>query len=305
MGLEPAHGRLLLARLCRTQPMKGHHRLAARRPAWSVPVGGGLLSHPISTVTGMVGEVQGSEAELPGWRLRVYPEAREAAGVFRASFDQRPGWRGNPGEAVNPERCQDAAASRARGKFRRYTVANQLTRMGDVTYRGSGCQDPLELREDMATFFRNVRAGLGGRRIPYVWVPEWHKTDHGLHAHYAFGRYVRRSLLEAAWGRGFVHIQLIGDLPVGSTAVDEARQAARYLAKYIGKDFDKGRMAGLHRYEVGQGFQPREVVVRGVTLGEAIAHASEVMGGRPAEVSLSDEWPNWTGPSAVGLKWGA
>ena len=40
----------------------------------------------------------------------------------------------------------------------------------------------------MGEFFRSLREGLDGRPLPYVWVPEWHKTDHGLHAHFAFDR---------------------------------------------------------------------------------------------------------------------
>ena len=80
--------------------------------------------------------------------------------------------------------------------------------------------------------------------LPYVWVPEWHKTGHGLHLHFAVGRFVPRGMIEQAWGHGFVHIKLLGDLPVGSGALAEARQAAGYLSKYVGKSFDDdGRIA--------------------------------------------------------------
>ena len=42
--------------------------------------------------------------------------------------------------------------------------------------------------------------------------------------------------------RGRVHIKLIGDLPVGSGALEEARMAARYLAKYVSKNVGDERV---------------------------------------------------------------
>ena len=186
--------------------------------------------------------------------------------------------------------------------MRRYAAANRLNRLGTLTYEGEGCHDSAELRKHMSRFFRNLRKLLGGKPLPYVWVPEWHKTDHGLHVHFALGRYVRRSIINEAWGRGFVHIKLLGDLPVGSTTLHEARLAARYLSKYVGKDFGTEHERGRHRYDVAEDFQPREVVVRAIKLDQAIAHASEIMGRRPESVSLSQDWPNWTGPTAVGVR---
>jgi hypothetical protein len=54
------------------------------------------------------------------------------------------------------------------------------------------------------------------------------------------------------WDRGHVHIKLLGDLPVGSGSLAEAKLGARYLGKYAGKSIDDGRPASLHRYEVDQ-----------------------------------------------------
>jgi hypothetical protein len=238
-----------------------------------------------------------------GWYISVYPDAREAAGSFRATIDSWDGRRGTPGEGKDPERSRLVASSRARTKLRRYCAANRLNRFGTLTYAGHGCHDPLQLRADLAEFFRNVRTGLGGRPIPYVWVPEWHKTDHGLHGHFAFARYVRRTLIEQSWARGFVKIKLLGDLPVGSTGLDEARRAGGYMAKYIGKDFDHEHLSGLHRYEVAENFQPRREVVGGPTLGQAVERACEIMGAPPVTFSTSDQWQDWAGPSAVALSW--
>ncbi len=238
-----------------------------------------------------------------GWYLTLYPTAREASGVFQGSARRDSGRRGVPGEAVDEERSRQMAGARARVTLRRYCTANRLNRLGDVTYAGEGCHDPRLLREQMGRFFIDLRRLLGRGPFPYVWVPEWHKTDHGLHAHFAVGQYVKRSLIEQAWGRGFVHIKLLGDLPVGSTAVDEARVAAKYLAKYVGKTFDEADVPGLHRYEVAQGFQPERLRVFGRTLDQAWGEAARVMGGMPVEISTSDDWTDWTGPRGVSARW--
>jgi hypothetical protein len=138
--------------------------------------------------------------------------------------------------------------------------------------------------------------------LAYVWVPEWHKS-HGLHAHFAVGRYVRRKLIEEAWGRGLVHIKLIGDLPVGSGSLAEARVAARYLAKYAGKAFDAERIPGLNRYDVAQGFQPPVQKLRGLTLPGVVDQAAEIMGGPPSYVWQPQIIDGWQGPPAVWLSW--
>ena len=143
---------------------------------------------------------------------------------------------------------------------RRYCAANGLNRLGTLTYAGTGCHDPALFRTQIAEFFRNLRTELGGRPSPYLWVPELHETGHGLHGHFAIGRFVKRSAIERAWGHGFVHIKLLGDLGdlgVGSTARDEARPAAAYLSKYMAKAFGQAvHEVGGHRYDVAQGFQP-------------------------------------------------
>ena len=235
-----------------------------------------------------------------GWHVTVYPEAREAAGRFFGTIDgwQRPGG-GTAGESRDPERSAVVASSRARSRVRRYCAANRTNRFWTLTYAGGGCHDPAVLRRALGEFFRGVRSALGGNAFPYLWVPEWHKTGHGLHAHFVVAQYIKRSVIESVWqqvpGHGFVHVKLIGDLPVGSTAVDEARIAARYIAKYMNKDFEEKRVMGLHRYDLAQGFQPQKVTVPGPSLPEAYRRACELMGGPTSWFSKSDEWENWAG----------
>jgi hypothetical protein len=186
---------------------------------------------------------------------------------------------------------------------RRYCTANRLNRLATLTYAGEGCFDHGELRSDVAGFFRELRAALGGRSLPYLWVPEWHPGGHGLHVHFAVGRFVKRSLIEGVWGRGRTHIKLIGDLPVGSGALEEARVAAGYLAKYVSKSIGDERIPRLHRYEVAQGFQPEKVPLRGVSEAAVVEQASARMGSAPARTWRSAEQESWQGSPAYWCAW--
>jgi hypothetical protein len=255
-----------------------------------------------------------------GWRLTLYPQAGEASATYWGSGADLNNGRPNGGveradtgtECVEgivgvadaeDDRSVVEAARRARGKVRRYCAANGTNRLGTLTYRGGGNHDPAQVRSDLGAFFRTLRRDLGGDPFPYVWVPEWHKTDHGLHAHFAVGRYIRRSLIEHAWPHGFVHIKLVGDLPVGSGVRAEARKAGRYLSKYAGKAFDAQRLAGFHRYDVAQGFQPRVEYLSGLRLSDVIGRASGRMGSAPDYSSVSSEWVDYGGPPAAWFSW--
>jgi hypothetical protein len=237
-------------------------------------------------------------SDTAGWRFSLFPDAAEGGGSFRSAGD---GVR--RGESFDPGDSQADAARRAKRKVRRYCAANRLNRLGTLTYAGSGCHDPAQLRADLGEFFRQLRSGIG-EPFPYLWVPEWHKTDHGLHAHFAVGRYIRVALIREAWGRGHVDIRMLNHLPVGSGALGEARLAARYLAKYVGKDLGRATdRQGLHRYEVAQGFQPRAYGLSGGTADEVLNWAAVVMGRAPQEVWRSHDVEDWAGPPAVWASW--
>jgi hypothetical protein len=187
---------------------------------------------------------------------------------------------------------------------RRYCAANGLNRLGTLTYAGVGCHDARALRAHVGAFFRSVREGLGGEPLPYVWVPQLHPGGHGWHVHFGVGRYVARKLIERAWGHGFVHIKLLGDLPTGSGVRAEARLTARYLAGYAGRELaDDRRPAGLHRYEVGQGFQPQPIAVYGLSAEDVIERASRLMKAAPEQAWYSSETEGWRGPAACWAQW--
>src|SRR5665213_459677 len=235
----------------------------------------------------------------PLWALSLYPDAGEGGGCLSVRRRVLPS-EGPP----NAVRAAEEAGRRARAKIRRYAAANKLNRLGTLTYAGEGCHDALRLRDDLAGFFRELRGGLDRGRFPYLWVPQWHPGGHGLHAHFAVGRFVPRGLIEDAWGNGFVHIKLLDGLPVGSGPLAEARLAARYLARYVGRDLeDERRLSGLHRYEVAQGFQPAKIECYGASAEDAIERASGYMGSQPEQVWLSSSVEGWRGPPACWAQW--
>jgi hypothetical protein len=234
------------------------------------------------------------------WSFNLYPEAGEGGGCFVPTLRPKPV---NLGPAADPERSRQEAARRARAKLRRYCAANRLNRFATLTYAGRGCFDHGQLRADVAEFFRGLRRELGGKPLPYAWAPEWHPGGHGLHVHFAVGRYVKQRLIADVWGRGIAHIKLIGDLPVGSGALEEGRVAAGYLAKYVSKSIGDERVPRLHRYEVAQGFQPEKLALRADSEGAVVAEASERMGARPSRVWRSAEQEGWQASPAYWCAW--
>jgi len=235
------------------------------------------------------------------WSFKLYPDATEGGGCFVPLFRRDP----IGGGAPDLERSQEEAGRRARSKLRRYCAANRLNRFATLTYAGSGCFDQQQLRVDAGEFFRGLRRELGGEPLPYAWAPEWHPGGHGLHVHFAVGRYVRQSLIRDVWSRGITHIKLIGDLPVGSGALEEARRAGAYLAKYVSKNIGDERVPRLHRYEVAQGFQPEKVELSGESDQDVINQASTQMGGEPSIVWRSAEREGWRAPPAYWCAWAA
>jgi hypothetical protein len=238
------------------------------------------------------------EPDMGFWGFVLYPDAAEGGGSFRSAA--KPGRRSEPIDPAADSRRD--AIRRARGKVRRYCAANGLNRLGTLTYAGAGCHDPAQLRADVAAFFRRLRASFDDR-LPYLWVPEWHKSGHGLHVHFAVGRFIGHGLIREVWGQGHVHIKLLGDLPTGSGVLGEARLASRYLSKYIGKDLGTGEAAGLHRYEVAQGFQRRSISLDGRTAEDVVGWAESVMDRPAAYLWRSRDQKEWAGPPALWASW--
>jgi len=249
------------------------------------------------------------------WTATLYPDALEA--VVSCQFQSRPWGRVVPLGYDEGDEDEDPAgdvawqndrgdraeeiARRAAGRLRRYVVANRLDRLGTLTY-ADACHDPTQARRDVGAFFRSLRAAVG-RRFAYAWVPEWHPGGHGLHLHFAVGRFIPQRVIAEAWGRGIVDIRRRKELPFGADAVYEARQTARYLAKYAGKGFGDERPPGLHRFDVAQGFQPRTETVSYRRRREAVVALEARMGGPAVAKWRSESEPDWIGPPALWMAW--
>jgi hypothetical protein len=233
------------------------------------------------------------------WRFVLYPEASEGGGSFRSTARETSG---GESPAADADRSAADAARRALGKVRRYCADNRLNRLGTLTYGPPFCTDPRQLRRDVAAFVRRLRSEAGGV-FPYLWVPELHADHERYHVHFAVGRYLPYMAIRRAWGHGFVDIRMLNDLPVGSGTLGEARKAAGYLSKYIGKDLGRIDGSGLHRYEVAQGFQPRAIPIVGITTDEVLAWAETFMGGPADRVWRSRDEDAWAGPPAVWASW--
>lgn len=113
-------------------------------------------------------------------------------------------------------------------------------------------------------------------------------------------------MIERAWPHGFVSIKLLGNLPVGSSPLSEARIAGGYLAKYVAKSFadDGSRDLGAHRYDVAQGFQPEAIRFTGTSRGDVLQQASAHLRDTPREVWDSSQAEDWQGPPTVWAQWG-
>ncbi len=250
---------------------------------------------------GGVSSVLVPRLERAKWVLNLYESAGEAGGGFVPT--RRAGGVGVKGAAADPDRARAEAARRARTRIRRYCCANGLSRLGTLTYGPPRCTDPAQLRADLGDFFRSLRSALGDRPLPYLWVPELHKDDVHFHVHFAVGRYIPRRVIERAWGRGFVHIKLLSDLPVGSTSWHEARLAARYVSEYVSKTYATDGF-GRHRYDVAQGFQPKATRLEGRSAKDVLSKACTVMGREPEVRWSSAEKEGWQGPPALWFAWG-
>jgi len=239
-----------------------------------------------------------------GWWVVVYPTAGEAVITFKRGLqtDRRTGaaWDVAP-EDVPADRALIEAVRRARGQVRRYCTANGLDRLATVTYGGSGCHDEQQVRADLGAFFRQLRRIGGTGAFAYLWVVEWHPGGHGLHAHFAIGRYLEKGLLEQAWAHGFVEIRRINAELRYASALARARVAAAYLGKYVAKGFETS--GGLHRYEVAQGFQPERWRFFAETREDAVNLCVNLRDGAIPNFSASDEWEGWQGPPTLWMQW--
>ena len=240
------------------------------------------------------------ELDRPRWTMLLYRDALEASASLSGGGISAGG--GQRGESA-AGRSMEEAGRRARGKLRRYCVANRLDRLVTLTYRGEGCHDPATLRADVAAFVKRLRRVRQLRSFPYAWVPELHASGHGFHVHLAVSQYLPKDEVDSAWGHGWVDLRRLASGMEYASEASRAKLAASYLAKYASKQWAT-KLAGLHRYEVGEGHQPKWMRLTSDTFEAVLSAAVWVMGGRePAEVRSSSDWAGWMGPASRWMRW--
>lgn len=222
------------------------------------------------------------------WLATVWRTAGEASVTYSPCFARREPMVGAPARPRLPtsfdlsgprgltfER-RARAASRAATAIRRYVVSNHCTFMWTLTYRDP-VFDRSRVGRDFALFARSLTRAF--RRQPWVRVIETHPGGHGHHIHLAVRQFLPEVVIAAAWPHGHVAGRKWRDW---SSAMDDARSAARYLTKEFGREALALRR-GEHLYEVAQGFRPRAERLRASSAWEARVAAIQLMGaGRPS-----------------------
>lgn len=254
----------------------------------------------------MSGSARGTKPVARWWEGRYYPSAGEVIGwecceweaePLAASLGESVGDRmaaifaaPGAGSARDPESPPETstrealhrgrASRRARGRLRRYAAANGLDRLIVLTYADQTADLP-KVKRDTARFVKRwllPRIATGEhRRGPYVIGWERHKSGN-WHVNVLVRPYLKQGAIERGWGRGFVWISRFRSDGKGGGR-GAARKAAAYVAKYVAKDFETAPLDRTHRYEVGQGFQPAEVRVYGLTSRSLEWAAIEEAGG--------------------------
>lgn len=229
---------------------------------------------------------------------------------FRGAHDggEAKGLAGGGGADSNAEANRLRAERRARSRVRLYAVANGIDRLMTLTYAPPFCRDHRQAYDDVRRFIRRLRHHLG-QPYPYVWVLEPHKDGERLHAHLGLGQFIAKAQLAQLWPHGFIDIRRIRVSPAEGPRARQ-QKAASYLSKYVGKLFASaqstsgGGACGRHRYEVGQGFQPRSTGIVCASEAEAFAWLSAQEGGAaPRFQWSSDDIDGWMGPPTRGVRW--
>jgi hypothetical protein len=177
------------------------------------------------------GDVKVSGCHRPSSSLRSSPKAKRATLIV-----------------------QFEAAKRAATVVRDLAKYFQLSYLWTITYRGS-VTDRKQVQRDFKKWVRLVRS-----RLPdffCVGVFEFHKgggaNEGGIHVHFAVDRYYPVVTFRDAWwrvvGKGEGNVDV-----AGRAFKDSPANVARYMSKYVVKDFDSlPRGRGEHRYMRSRG----------------------------------------------------
>jgi hypothetical protein len=238
-----------------------------------------------------------------GWHCTIYPTVFEASVAFVGSD------RGRRAKWETDERSR--AARRVRSAMRRYAVSNGLVVMVVLTY-AEATYDLGAAMRDVGVFKRRwARSDL--ELGPYMYAAEPHPKGHGAHVNFFVSRrydYAERHQVGRLWGKGFIWLkdwrrdERVSD----KRGPEQARAAARYGSKYASKDASELAKygcaigAGVHRYEVAQGYEAPAIQREFATFDGARSWVESAASGVLTE-SRSDEWDDYDGPRAAVWSW--
>ncbi|MBI4526196.1 MAG: hypothetical protein HY695_20550 [Deltaproteobacteria bacterium] len=170
-----------------------------------------------------------------------------------------PGKRGRP--RATPEELAKKANDRARREIRTVSKYFGLCYLWTLTYRGP--------RRDRKACFQDVTQWLRLVRRVYpefkcLGAFELHQgggvNDGGIHVHLGVNEFYDVSFLRRCWwsvvGEKQGNVQVEGPNQCGYGGRSSPRDVARYLCKYISKEFEGStRLAGEHRYFRSRGIE--------------------------------------------------
>jgi len=192
--------------------------------------------------------------------------------------------------ALNEKRAQ----SRAKTTIRRTIMAGRLDHLLTLTYRENK-QDEQRTWRDFTKFIRALRDARNGLPWPYIAVQEFQKRG-AVHFHVAVCGFQDVVLLRRLWH------QVIGGAHRGNIDVQHfagpTSKLAKYLAKYVSKEFGNRSGKGCHRYKRARGIHipgQLHLLPRAANLNAELTSCFKASG---AEIrfqtdNLNGEGPKW------------
>jgi len=171
-------------------------------------------------------------------------------------------------------------------------VANRLDHLWNLSYEFEPSSRDAVWR-DVEGFRRRLFAALG-QRVAMASVIEEGGENGRLHVHLLVRGRIRHELVAQAWGHGLVWVQPPPKIR-GMGGRARLRLGARYLTKYVGKEWKSGSTLNRKRYSTSRGFAPSRQSVPMRSYLDALRVLADT-GARWSSVWSSSSVEDWPGP---------
>ena len=193
--------------------------------------------------------------------MLIRPKVGEAV-LSKVSGDRSP-----PLRRLTPdhERAEREAVRRAQATVRRLVAEHDLVRMWTLTQAETTTAEQRgEVVRRLQIAVKRLRRRVSG--LKWLAVIEWHPGGHGWHVHMVVDRFIAKATMAECWTWGFVDARLIRPKS-GAGGRAAVRQAASYVAKYLGKGEGEHEQPpherGDQRYLRAEGMQVTELTGEG------------------------------------------